>query len=47
MDKTFLISYWLSIDTDPKAIQQINYTGNLVRKGIVNTAMLIIIEEAS
>ena len=33
-----------ALDTDPKAIQQINFTANLDRAG--NTAMLFIIEEA-
>ena len=33
-----------ALDADPRAIQQINFTGILDRKG--NTAMLFIIEEA-
>ena len=32
------------LDADPKALQQINFTGNLDRLG--NTAMFFIIEEA-
>ena len=32
------------LDADPKAIQQINFTGNLKRNG--NTQMFFIIEEA-
>ena len=32
------------LDADPKAIQQINFTGNIDRPG--NTTMLFIIEEA-
>ena len=32
------------LDADPKAIQQINFTGNLNRNG--NTTMFFIIEEA-
>ena len=33
-----------ALDTDPKAIQQINFTANLDRDG--NTTMFLIIEEA-
>ena len=33
-----------ALDTDPKAIQQINFTANLDRDG--NTTMFFIIEEA-
>ena len=33
-----------ALDADPKAIQQINFTGNLDREG--NTIMIFIIEEA-
>ena len=33
-------------DADPKAIQKINYTGNLTREGNANTTMFFIIEEA-
>ena len=33
-----------AVDTDPRAIQQINLTGNLDRKG--NKTMFFIIEEA-
>ena len=32
-----------ALDTDPRAIQQINFTGNLDRAG--NTTMFFIIEE--
>ena len=35
-----------ALDADPKAIQQINFTGNLVREGDANTTMFCIIEEA-
>ena len=35
-----------SLDADPKAIQQINFTGNLARNPIANTTMFFIIEEA-
>ena len=34
-----------TLDTDPKAIQQINFTGNLIREGNANTTMFFIIEE--
>ena len=34
------------VDTDPKAIQQINFTGNVAQDPIANTAMHSIIEEA-
>ena len=34
-----------TLDTDPKAIQQINFTGNLAREGNANTTMFFIIEE--
>ena len=33
-----------ALDADPKAVQQINFTGNLERDG--NTKMFFIIEEA-
>ena len=33
-------------DADPKAIQQINVTGNLDQGGNANTAMFFIIEKA-
>ena len=36
-----------TLDADPKAIQQINFTGNLAREGNANTAMFSIIEEAN
>ena len=43
-----MIAIYLSkqqaLDTDPKAIQQINFTGNLAREAGVT--MLFIIEEA-
>ena len=35
-----------ALDADPKAIQQINFTGNLARHPITNTTMLLSIEEA-
>ena len=35
-----------AIDAGPKAIQQINFTGNLARDGNANMAMFFIIEEA-
>ena len=34
-----------ALDLDPKAIQQINFTGNLEREGNVNTTMFFVIEE--
>ena len=34
-----------ALDADPKAIQQINFTGNLARDGNANTTMFFIIEE--
>ena len=34
------------LDADPKAIQQINFTGNLARDPIENTTMFFITEEA-
>ena len=36
-----------TLDADPKAVQQINFTGNLAREGNANTAMFYIIEEAN
>ena len=33
-------------NADPKAIEKINYTGNLTREGNANTTMFFIIEEA-
>ena len=33
-----------ALDADPKAIQQVNFTGNIERAG--NTALFFIIEEA-
>ena len=35
-----------TVDADPKAIQQINFTGNLARGVNANTALVFIIEEA-
>ena len=35
-----------ALDTDPKAIQQINLTGNLEREQNANTTLFFIIEEA-
>ena len=35
-----------ALDADPKAIHQINFTGNLVRERNVNTTLFFIIEEA-
>ena len=35
-----------ALDADPKAIQQINFTGNLAREGIANTEMFFIVKEA-
>ena len=40
------LSKQLALDADPKAIQQINFTGSLAREGIANTTMFFIIEEA-
>ena len=34
-----------ALDLDPKAIQQINFTGNLEREGNVNTTMFFVVEE--
>ena len=34
------------LDADPKAIQQINFTGNLAWEGNASIKMLFIIEEA-
>ena len=41
---TIDLSKQQEFDADPKALQQINFTGNLDRLG--NTAMFFIIEEA-
>ena len=41
---TIDLSKQQELDADPKALQQINFTGNLDRLG--NTAMFFIIEEA-
>ena len=35
-----------ALDADPKAIHQINFTGNLARERNVNTTLFFIIEEA-
>ena len=35
-----------ALDVDPKAIQQINFTRNLIQNPVANTTMLFIIEEA-
>ena len=35
-----------ALDADPKAKQQITFTGNLAREGHANTIMFFIIEEA-
>ena len=35
-----------ALDADPKAIQQINFTGNIAWEGNVNTTISFFIEEA-
>ena len=42
------LSKWQALDADPKAIQEINFTGNVNRGETINnnTIMLFIIEEA-
>ena len=35
-----------ALDADPKAIQQINFTGNLARDGNANSRMFLTVEEA-
>ena len=35
------------LDLDPKAKQQISFTGNLAQNPVANTAMIFIIEEAT
>ena len=35
-----------ALDADPKAVQQINFTGNLAREGHANTTMFFFIEDA-
>ena len=35
-----------AVDTDPKAMQQIKYTGNLAQNPVANTTMFFITEEA-
>ena len=42
---TIDLSKQQGLDADPKAIQQINFTGNLVREGNANAKMLLIIEK--
>ena len=43
---TIDLSNQQALDADPKVLQQINFTGNLVREGNANTKMFFIIEEA-
>ena len=43
---TIDLSKQQELDADPKAIQQINFTGNLARQRNANTTLLFIIEEA-
>ena len=40
------ISKQKALEADPKAIQQINFTGNLARDGNASTTMFFIIEDA-
>ena len=35
-----------AVDADPKAMQQIKYTGNLAQNPVANTTMFFITEEA-
>ena len=35
-----------ALDADPKAMQQINFRGNLARNPVANTAIFFIIDEA-
>ena len=35
-----------ALDADPKAIQQINFTGNLARDGNANSRMFLTVKEA-
>ena len=42
---TIYLSKQQALDTDPKAIQQINFTGNIARQGIADTTVFFIIEE--
>ena len=35
-----------AVDADPKAMQKINFTGNLTEEGNTNTMVFFIIEEA-
>ena len=44
--KTIDLSNQQAIYADPKAIQQINFTGNLAREGNEHTTKFFIIEEA-
>ena len=56
LDYNYLINYYnmividlskqKALDSDLKAIQQINFTGNLAWDGATNTTMFFIIEEA-
>ena len=43
---TIELSKQLTLNADPKATQQISFTGNLARDGNENTTILFIIEEA-
>ena len=43
---TIDLSKQQALDADPKAIQQINFKGNLARNPMANTIMFFIIEEA-
>ena len=36
-----------ALEADPKAMKQINFTGNLAQEGNANIAMFFIIEEAN
>ena len=40
------LSQQQALDADPKAIQQVNFGGNLVREGTVNTTIFFALEEA-
>ena len=35
-----------TLDADPKAIQQINFTGNSAQEGTADTTMLFVMEDA-
>ena len=43
---TIYLSKKQALDSGPKAIQQINFTGDLAQAGNADTTMLFIIEEA-